>query len=301
VTLGEAVVLSGLAGVEAVVNALFGVFSDLLAAFTTAMSDGGFLDVSFVGLLFEYVTGGKATPLDVISMMLAVSSTLAYKAVFAVAPYTAESLQQLQQVFTVDALLAASGLGGDLAASDLSGFAAFQEIWVVQYTITYFFYLIFEPALDLIPPNVEPPEFLSKTVMGCEISQLVYSIPWSTALHPPWPDLAGWGWNVLSTVIDLIFWVKYQMLPENTGDGGVIWDFGSGFVALVFGIAEIVDDDNVATGIGSISSAVTDIGKLARHTLVVDGTDGLSLLVTATVDLIGNGVVIGLQAAEVEA
>lgn len=303
VSLGEAVISAALDGAQEVVDALFGVLSELLSAFTSTMAGDLGLGGSFVGLLYEFLFGSEMTALDLLTLVLAIPATLIYKLGFDAAPFTEASLVQLEQVLTVPNLLAASGLGGSataIAELDPDALSSFRTFYDVLYGVTYAVYAVTEPVLDGTPLKAPPPSPLwSWFVMGLEWGEMASSVPWvQGATGGPGCSADGvtiWNWitDVVACIGDLIF-LKASGKPTlatNAGDLGVCFDYFVGSLDLWLGLLSAVLDQDPADGVEEAFAALTDIFKGGRFSTVVEATRGASLVVTMGVDVVGDAVV----------
>lgn len=308
-SLCQALVEALLEGAAAVVQALTAIIGDLMSAFNSTMTGDLGLGGTFVADLFEFVTGMSFSGLNILSLMVAIPATLAYKAVFNEAPFT--SLDRLKATVTADALLRASGLGTDgevtAAAPAVLGSDAlddFRKVYGVFYSTVYFLDGIFEPILDAIPPTASAPPTLSWLVMGLEWAQVAFGIPWVTGTvggpncHKK-DGLAVWVWllGVFSTSGDQLCLLapKARSLATNAGNMGVAFDVGIGVTNVVMGLLQIIRGKANVAGTETFFGGIVGIGKGGRFTTVVAATDGISLAVTAGLDFVGNEVIWGLS------
>jgi hypothetical protein len=115
--------------VQLIVNALLAALTAIIQAFQALLNDATWDRIPFVADLYHYIANGATlTPLDLVSLMIAVPTTVLYKvANQGQAPFTPQTLAQFQQAFTARALAQACGLGPVDPPVPVTVLQSFQE------------------------------------------------------------------------------------------------------------------------------------------------------------------------------
>jgi len=201
VRLMESVVLFGVEAAEGVVLSMIDLIADLLLAIEALLNQEW--EIPFVSQLWKLITGHALTftPIDLLTTILAVPATVAYKAATGEAPFpTDASVEEFENAYTVQWLVQKSGIQAPemekLAAADIERMTAVVETnkqtWVIFGAITWAIRGLIEPFQVGVAAFKEDPGTLGKVLSTVNvIGRFV-----SGFLATPWlldPDAGGFS------------------------------------------------------------------------------------------------------------
>lgn len=173
VRLMESVVLFAVEAAEGVVLSMIDLVADLLLAIEALLNQEW--EIPFVSQLWELITGDTLSfrAIDLVTTIIAVPGTVAYKAVAGKAPFpTDASVEEFEKAYTVQWLIEKSGIETPerkkLAASDLARMTAVVEgnkqTWVTLGAVTWVIRGLVEPFQVGIAAYAEDPGTLGKVL-----------------------------------------------------------------------------------------------------------------------------------------
>jgi hypothetical protein len=147
-----------------------------------------------------------------------------------------------------------------------------------------------------------PTGILSLSLLSLEIAQTGLSIPWlsgSTSWAFSSSDFwgsVGWIKNAVKVLIDGSVFCVSESLPRQIGDFGSYFEGCMGLLDLglvlpywiIGGVAEDAPPSFQVTAAGDLVGAVGDLLRFGRATPVMEGTEGISLVVLIVSDVAGN-------------
>lgn len=292
----QGVVKAMLSGAQVLVDALFGLARTLVEAVRDALETHW--DIPLVSPLYRRLTGGsELTTLDLIALVNAVPTTIAYKLLHEQAPFPDDAaLEAYKASFDTAAMLRASGLvdGAGVGAGETADFSlvlpqAARRLLRVGSGICVIFGQGFSGVLDLKMPYT--PSVLSKAVFGLEVLGTVQSLPWFYADDAPGcttPQGRGcvhWIYSSLGVLLDAAYVFRTGTLPAGAGDSGVVVKFGYGLGHLATAITASIGQSGAIVA-GKILPVIPELAKPLRLTKVISATKGISLPVLAGIDVV---------------
>jgi hypothetical protein len=299
-----------LAGVQAIVDGLL----QLVQSFLTTLQQEFTAEwnIPFVTQFYAWLTNGSALSLaDLSSLILAIPSTIIYKAMYGAAPFPDQaSVDQFKASFSAQTMLTNSGLaqgtqaGKKKAAIEapapavpLSAEAlnAAQVLLGVSATVSGFAYGFLSAAMDVKPTTgagaVDPVvKVLTKFALGAEIYAQAAYCPWIYSAGAPncsTADGAGkwvWIYTCLGVVLDCGYAVYEGAFPENDDTlPGLV-------VATVYGVGHAIVTGVTFSELSGLSRAanivqcIPEVCKLLKLPAVETATYGASLVVVAAED-----------------
>ncbi|MFX1765670.1 hypothetical protein PWP93_24365 [Paraburkholderia sp. A1RI-2L] len=299
-----------LSGVQAVVDGVL----QLVQTFLNSLKDLFTADwnIPFVTQFYGWLTNGSQLSLgDLFALVLAIPSTIIYKAIYGKAPFPDQaSVDSFKASFSAQSMLANSGLAPTSAtgkavsvkatreqatpAAESTPNAA-QELMGIASVVSMATYAFISAALDVRPTTgtgaVDPlTKTLTKFALGGEIVAQAAACPW--IFSSGGPDCAtaeGAGkwmyiYTSLGVVLDSAFTIYDEAFPENND---TIWGI---VLASLYGVGHAVVTGVTFTKMSGYSQAgnivmlIPEIGKLLKLPAVETATSGISLVVIAAAD-----------------
>lgn len=208
-----------LAGTRAVINALLLIVEDLIEIFKDLLNRTW--DIPFLTSFCKWLTNGRDLNIaSIISLMVAIPSTVAYKVIYKEAPFPDDSsIAKFKQTFTAGFILEQAGYQSEskiIEKSDYSEISDQNKKFLQLTSLTSFgLYGEFSGLTDAVK---NCGVVLSLAVIATEMIGQVTGV---TSVTDGWSaGLYGLGW--LGVLIDLIFVKLADSIPENANDVGVI-------------------------------------------------------------------------------
>lgn len=289
-----------ISGVQSVVDGLFGLVQAFLSGITSLLNEEW--DIPFVSQFYSWLTGGSPlTLLDLLSLIVAIPSTILFKALNGAAPFPDDaSVSAFKASFNSATMLSNSGLapqGLAVAPRTLvaAGLPATQQLLSIGGCLSFWAYGWLTAAMDIRPTTgggvVDPlTKTLTKVALACEIMAQAIACPWIYSAGAPdcsTADGSGktfWIYECLGVVMDSGFTWWDSAFPENN-------DTNAGIVlATLYGCGH-----TLITGL--LGSHLSGLGLASKITLVIPetckflklpsietATEGVSLVVIAALD-----------------
>jgi hypothetical protein len=286
--------------VQSVVDGLFGLVQAFLSGITSLLNEEW--DIPFVSQFYGWLTDGSSlTLLDLLSLIVAIPSTILFKALNGAAPFPDDaSVSAFKASFNSATMLSNSGLapqGLAVAPRTLvaAGLPATQQLLAIGGCLSFWAYGFLTAAMDIRPSTgvgaVDPlTKTLTKVALACEIMAQAIACPWIYSAGAPdctTADGSGktfWIYECLGVVMDSGFTWWDSAFPENS-------DTNAGIVlATLYGCGH-----TLITGL--LGSHLSGLGLASKITLVIPetckflklpsietATEGVSLVVIAALD-----------------
>ena len=299
-----------LAGVQAIVDGLLQLVQSFLATLQQEFTSEW--NIPFVTQFYAWLTNGSALTLaDLSSLILAIPSTIIYKAMYGAAPFPdQESVNQFKASFSAQTILTNSGLKQETQAGkkndsieaplptpplSVKALNTAQTLLGVTAAVSSFSYGFLSAAMDLKPTTgagvVDPlMKTMTKFALGSEIYAQAAYCPWiysSGAPNCTTADGAGkwvWIYTCLGVVLDSGYAVYEGAFPENTDTvPGLV-------VATVYGVGHAIVTAAAFSELSGLSRAaniiqcIPEVTKLLKLPSVEAATEGVSLVVVAAED-----------------
>ncbi|MBK8256444.1 MAG: hypothetical protein IPK82_27720 [Polyangiaceae bacterium] len=293
-----------LAGVQAVVDAVLQLVQSFLNGIIALLNDKW--DIPFVTTFYSWITGGSdLTLLDLLSLVVAIPSTILFKILKGAAPFPDQaSVEQFKASFTSQTMFANSGLAPTHVAAQIraahppanpDNVIPFQLLVSVGSFLSFAGYGILTAAMDVQPTKDlrQPPAIvktLTKITLALEILAQALACPWIfSAGAPDCSTSAGagrwfWIYESLGVTLDAGFAYYEEAFPENNDTS---WGIG---IAELYGVGHAV----ITAALGS---KLTALGLASKIVLVIPecckflklprielATKGISLIVIAALD-----------------
>jgi hypothetical protein len=301
----QGIIKAILAGLQAVADALLQLLGSFVAQLQAMLNEEW--NIPFVSEFYSWLTDSELTTLDLVALMLAIPSTILYKAMNSAAPFPDDaSVTAFEASFSAQTMLANSGLGPKTALSrsgsdaapqvtDVSGGTLILSIGGTFATCIFGF---LSAGLDVTPADgtgVVNPIVKKWTVVTLIVEATAQGLafPWfNTTSAPNCSDKEGatqvtWLCETVGVLLDVGFWWKDQAFPEDNNT-----NLGVG-IAFLYGCAHCITVGVVGkhmSGWGLASKIVWLIPELAkplRLTTVIAATKGFSLPGMAALDCLG--------------
>jgi len=199
VRLMESVVLFAVEAAEGVVLSIIDLVADLLDAIRQLLNADW--EIPFVSQLWKLITGHSLTftPIDLVTTIIGVPATVAYKAATGKAPFpTDASVEEFENAYTVQWLINQSGIQvperKEIAAADLSAMTAViesnKETWVTFGAVVWAIRGLVEPFQIGVAAFADDPGTAGKVLSTVNVAGRFTSAFLST----PWlldPDAGG--------------------------------------------------------------------------------------------------------------
>ncbi|RXV68592.1 hypothetical protein D1006_25910 [Burkholderia stabilis] len=299
-----------LSGVQAVVDGVL----QLVQTFLTSLKDLFTADwnIPFVTQFYAWLTDGSQLSLgDLFALVLAIPSTIIYKAVYGKAPFPDQaSVDSFKASFSAQTMLANSGLAATSAAGKAVSVkaskaqakpvqdntpSAAQELLGIASVVSTAAYAFISAGLDVRPTTgagvVDPlVKTLTKFALGGEIVAQAAACPW--IFSSGGPDCATadgaskwmYIYTTLGVTLDSAFTIYDEAFPENND---TTWGI---VLASLYGVGHAVVTGVTFTELSGFSQAgnivmlIPEIGKLLKLPAVETATSGISLVVIAAAD-----------------
>lgn len=301
----EGILQAMIAGVKAVLDALFGLVQSLLAAFQALLNEEW--DIPFLSQFYSSITrGAKLSTVDLMALVVAVPTTILYKVIYAHAPFPdAASLASFKAAFSAQTMLAATGLAGDKSRAATPRAAAGADGWsgLVGPTMATFlnvgsavsgvFYAGLTCVLDAVPPapGVKPSSFMTRAAYLAEVINQFCAFPWFYSAAAPVCNTSEgrscwvWIYGCGGILMDTVFIYKEDSMPENWEDRGVYLGtlYGVGHLALAISASAGESGAPVAA---AILPTIPELAKPLRLAGIARATKGTSLVVLGVTDAV---------------
>jgi hypothetical protein len=299
-----------LAGVQAIVDGLLRLVQSFLSALQQEFTAEW--NIPFVTQFYAWLTNGSALSLaDLSSLILAIPSTIIYKAMYGAAPFPDQaSVDQFKASFSAQTMLTNSGLaqgakdGKKKAAIEapapvvplsVEAQNSAQVLLGVSAAVSSFAYGFLSAAMDIKPTTgagvVDPlVKVLTKFALGTEIYAQAAFCPWIYSSGGPncsTADGAGkwvWIYTCLGVVLDCGFVMYEGAFPENDDT------IPSLVVATLYGAGHVVVTGITFSELSGLARAanivqcVPEVCKLLKLPAIETATSGVSLAVVAAAD-----------------
>lgn len=302
-----------LSGVQAIVDGLLQLVQDFLT--TLQQQFTAQWNIPFVTQFYAWLTNGSPLTLaDLTALILAIPSTIIYKALYGAAPFPDQaSVDQFKASFNSQSMLDNSGLAttSQVRARTVASADAGQSSQVVPLqadavnsaqtllsisaVVSNFAFGFLSAGLDIQPTTgagvVNPlTKTLTKFALGTEIYAQAAYCPWIYSSGGPNcsnADGAGkwvWIYTCLGVVLDCGFTVFESAFPENND---TVWGI---VVATLYGVGHAVVTGITASELsglnlaGNIVQCIPEVCKLLKLPTIETATSGWSLVVVAAAD-----------------
>lgn len=306
-----------LSGAQAIVDGLLQLVQDFLA--TLQQQFTAEWNIPFVTQFYAWLTNGSPLTLaDLTALILAIPSTIIYKALYGAAPFPDQaSVDQFKASFNSQTMLTNSGLAtssqgharaqaGSAAQGDVQpspqvvplqadAINAAQTLLSISAVVSNFAFGFLSAGLDVQPTTgagvVNPlTKTLTKFALGTEIYAQAAYCPWIYSSGGPNcsnADGAGkwvWIYTCLGVVLDCGFTVYDSAFPENND---TVWGI---VVATLYGVGHAIVTGITASELsglnlaGNIVQCVPELCKLLKLPSIETATSGWSLVVVAAAD-----------------
>jgi hypothetical protein len=309
-SVAEGLVQAILSGVRLVIDALFELIQAVVKILRDALNAEW--DIPFVTQFYHWITDGSPlTTLDLIALIVAIPTTVFYKALKGATPFPdGASVDAFKAAFNAQTMLAASGLGPKKKAArrpqagveDAAFGGMFGTGWATFCAaggmMAGFFSYGFSAVLDLADPlGDKPAKWVTYTAFVAECIQQGCGFPWFyTAGAPSCDDADGRGkvlWIIqcIGIAIDAIFIYADEVMPENAKDPGVT-------VSLIYAVCHFgaaIGGSVGASGVAvaaNILAVVPELAKFLRYEAIVVKTGKGSLWALAGIEAL-----VGITAA----
>ncbi|HXE13324.1 MAG TPA: hypothetical protein VN633_14455 [Bryobacteraceae bacterium] len=240
------IVLFILQGAEDILTTMLGLVEDAVKGLQSALNAS--IDIPVISYIYKLISGDDLSILDLLCLILAVPVTILYKVIFGSAPFSADSVNQLNN-------LPWPWLSGGAGASDAKSLAAlsrtapkpvYATLGVVAGICDYFgaFFSSACDALAFADTSGYNPLMLFLSWSSVTIAGLtqVCGAPWSVFPESSWStadkwDVALWAVSIAPFAADTIFTVATGALAEFTAELGPILDTGLGLGMTGLGAA----------------------------------------------------------------
>jgi hypothetical protein len=240
------IVLFVLQGAEDILSMMLGLVEDAVKGLQSALNAS--VDIPVISYIYKLLTDEDLSILDVLCLILAVPVTILYKVIFGSAPFSADSVNQLNNLswpWLSDA--EHSPHGTSLAASLRSAAnPLFVTLGVVAGLCNYFGAFLGSvcDALAFADTSGYNPLMLFLSWSSVSIAGLtqVCGAPWSVFAESSWSTadkwtVALWAISIAPFAADTIFTVATGALAEFTAELGPILDTGLGLGMCGMGAA----------------------------------------------------------------
>lgn len=295
----EGVLQAVLSGVQAVIDAMLKTVATLIAGLKTLMNAKW--NIPFVSDLYRLITNGSdLTTLDLMSLVLAVPGTVLFKILQNKAPFPDQaSVLRFKAAFNADTLLTATGLkpaGRQLLTQAEDGWSGclprdLALLTGVLGSVAYFFYGSLTALGDIMPPEAGPPAIVAYVALTLETAAQLCSCPWIFSSGVPGCATADgasrtlWIYTCIGVLLDGIFVLGANKMPENRDDMGVVATFLYGLGHLGAAIPASLGQSASVVAL-NIVPCLPEVCKPLRLKRVVLATEGLSLAGQAALDVI---------------
>jgi hypothetical protein len=296
----QGVIQAILSGVKAVIDAVLGLVQTLVTALQAVLNAEW--NIPFVSDFYSWITNGTPlTTTGLFALVAAIPTTIIYKIVEGQAPFADQTaVNQFEALFTSQTMLQASGLATSEAEAKaagaegglLSGSAAVLVSLVG--CVSTCFYAAFSAVLDVQPPlDVPTPltEATSQAAFVAEALAQACSFPWFTSSAAPdcttidGKNASQWIYQSLGVILDLVYLVAEDQIPENWNDTGVEVAFLYGLGDLTMALIASVGQSGWPVA-ANILATIPGLAKILRLQSVVVATKGISLVVVAGCDVV---------------
>ncbi|MEZ4361862.1 MAG: hypothetical protein R3B48_16855 [Kofleriaceae bacterium] len=299
----EGLVHAMLAGVQAVVDAVL----QLLQAFLSGLQQMLAADwnIPFVSDFYAWLTDGASLSLlDLFSLILAIPSTVLYKATYGAAPFPdAASITAFKAAFSAQTMLTNSGLGGSAPrreASEATALVAgsppaWQLLLQIAGFLSFSVYGLLSAGMDIRPTTgggvVDPfTKTLTKITLTAEILAQAIACPWIYGAAPidcsSAAGVGSWFWiyESFGVMLDAGFTWYDSAFPENSDTilGIIVATlYGAGHTLLLAVTGSKLSGLTLAS---KIALVIPECGKLLKLPALETATEGISLIVVAALD-----------------
>ena len=212
----EAVALFAVEAAEGVVLSIIDLVADLLLVVRDLLNEEW--EIPFVSQLWKLITGDTLSfkPIDLLTTIVAVPTTVTYKAVEGEAPFPDDaSVKAFENAYTVQWLCQQSGIQGPqgiarLAAEDLSAMTATvsttKKVFVYAGAATWYIRVYIEMPQTLAAAGEASPKALNVASVIGRFASVLFSCPW--LLDPKAGGLSCKGtteFNNLIWVLQVVF------------------------------------------------------------------------------------------------
>jgi hypothetical protein len=243
------IVLFILQGAEDILTTMLGLVEDAVKGLQSALNAS--IDIPVISYIYKLISGDDLSILDLLCLILAVPITILYKVIFGSAPFSADSVSQLNN-------LPWPWLSNEAKASDGRSLAAlsrtapnpvYTTLGVVAGLCNYFGGFIGSvcDALAFVDTSGYNPLMLFLSWSSVTIAGLtqVCGAPWSVFPESSWSaadkwDVALWAVSIVPFAADTIFTVATGALAEFTAELGPILDTGLGLGMSGLGAATCI-------------------------------------------------------------
>lgn len=301
----QGVIKAVLSGVQTVIDSVLQICGSIVSGLRDLLQSEW--DIPLVSDLYEWLTGGKLTLLDLFCLIMAVPATVIYKVVKGAAPFPDDtSVSAFEATFSSETILARSGFAPAKSASqqvaylepNSDGDNSGALLLAIASALCSFAYGIFSAVLDVKPmTGAGKPDPATKTIskiaLGCEIAAQAFGCPWISSSGPPdcsTADGAGktlWIFECFGVLLDSGFVYYEEAFPENND---TVWGivaaqlYGAGHIIAVAIVGSNLSGLNLAS---KICTLIPENTKFLRLPQIEAGTEGISLPVIAAIDFFG--------------
>ena len=290
----EGLVQAAINGCQAAVDALFGAVQDFIVILQDSLNETW--DIPFVTQFYHWLTGSDLSTLDLISLILAIPSTVLYKISTNESPFPDEaSVDAFEASFNAQTMLQAAGFapksdGIAPAAQSNGGILSDKAALLLAYgTCTSKLCYGWLTAICDIVPEKNVPKALSITTFVCEFTAQALSFPWFTSsgsigcTSPEGWDRVIWAVGCSEVLVDLLYIDTKKAIPENSDDTGVIIATILGGIHLTMAIGASVGRDAIYWA-NNLIPTVPELFKFLLISDIVASTEYISKMVCSGID-----------------